>query len=227
MHERTASDRHGNTSSAKFHLSRGARLVSIGAMAIAVFIPGCRSSSVHAAQATPDPSDVNSAAAQGACPTGQVLMSDGSCQAGGQAAPPPAAGSPPRPPRTHPTSQPTRRKPVVHPSSSRTVPRRNKINTAGRATTPTPTISRIPTTTRRISRTPTTTATSRAMKPASRLARRLRLYPSTRSRFAPARATCGTPATGTGDPAATTGYRESGCCLRIPAHCGPQDGGAS
>ncbi|HEX6773998.1 MAG TPA: hypothetical protein VF126_18320, partial [Acidobacteriaceae bacterium] len=71
-------------------------VVSVMTMATAVFIPGCRNSSVHAAQATPDPSDVNTAAAQGACPTGQVLMSDGSCQAADQAAPPPAAGSQPQ-----------------------------------------------------------------------------------------------------------------------------------
>ncbi|HZD76911.1 MAG TPA: hypothetical protein VE218_07900, partial [Acidobacteriaceae bacterium] len=69
-------------------------------MALTLSLPGCHSSSTptgaqSANAPTGDPSDVNAAQTQSTCPTGQMLMSDGSCAVPSQVAAAPAAGSAP------------------------------------------------------------------------------------------------------------------------------------
>ncbi|MGB9414730.1 MAG: hypothetical protein WCB58_00315, partial [Acidobacteriaceae bacterium] len=68
-------------------------------MALALGLPGCHSSTTPSETPTAanapngDPSDVNAAQTQSTCPTGQLLMSDGSCAVPNQvatAAPAPA-----------------------------------------------------------------------------------------------------------------------------------------
>ena len=60
---------------------------------------GCHGSSTQNASNAPsaDPSDVNAATTQSTCPTGQMLMSDGSCAVPSQVASAPAAATPAAP----------------------------------------------------------------------------------------------------------------------------------
>jgi hypothetical protein len=113
MRERTASHRQHDTSPEEMpartlaghsFLHSFPRSLALATLALTLTMPGCHSSS--GAQSTPqggdqgsnapagDPSDVNAAQAQPACPTGQVLMSDGSCSAGSDQPAQPAAGAP-------------------------------------------------------------------------------------------------------------------------------------
>ncbi len=103
MRERTASHRDSNTSPAPDPASSQARhtfprilTTATFALTLGLAIAGCHTSSAQASAQSPsgDPSNVNDADAQSTCPTGQVLMSDGSCQAGDQAPPQPTAGAP-------------------------------------------------------------------------------------------------------------------------------------
>jgi hypothetical protein len=112
MRERTASHRQHDTSPEwvpagaparhSFPLHSFPRILALATMALTLAMPGCHGSSAAQAstqsgdQSTPagDPSDVNAAEAQPACPTGQVLMSDGSCAAGSDQPAQPAAGTP-------------------------------------------------------------------------------------------------------------------------------------
>ncbi|MGA9719935.1 MAG: hypothetical protein WBQ79_16765, partial [Acidobacteriaceae bacterium] len=95
MRERTAKYRSTGTSPAPQGVGSSfprILIVTTMALALGLFVPGCRGSNAQSAQAATnapsgDPSDVNDAAAQSSCPNGQVLMSDGSC-GNADAAPP-------------------------------------------------------------------------------------------------------------------------------------------
>src|SRR5882757_11535280 len=92
MRERTASHRQYDTSPEWVPVQAQTRhsfprILALATLALTLTMPGCHSSST--AQSSPqagdqsgnapagDPSDVNAAQAQPACPTGEVLMSDG------------------------------------------------------------------------------------------------------------------------------------------------------
>jgi len=109
MRERTASHRQHDTSPERVPVQAQTRhyfprILALATLALTLTMPGCHSSST--AQSSPqagdqsgnapagDHSDVNAAQAQPACPTGQVLMSDGSCAAGSDQPAQPAAGAP-------------------------------------------------------------------------------------------------------------------------------------
>jgi hypothetical protein len=104
MRERTASHRQQDTSTESVPVRTQPRhslprILALATLVLTLAVPGCRSAS--GAQSSPqagdqsgstlsgDPSDVNAAA----CPTGQVLMSDGSCAAGTEQPAQPEAGT--------------------------------------------------------------------------------------------------------------------------------------
>src|SRR5580693_8242308 len=102
MRERTVSPRKNDISPVSTdarHIFPRILATATMALTFGFALGGCHGSSTQNGSNAPsgDPSDVNAATTQSTCPTGQMLMSDGSCAVPSQVASAPAAATPTAP----------------------------------------------------------------------------------------------------------------------------------